>query len=193
MAYATHADGSFSEVLTHNPMRRGQQQSERTWRTYWGPAGGRQLKAMVGHIPKGWRMPALPRTASGRNYALFSAVMRWAGSEENLGWPALAELERLNALLPYPLDHAELRWIGKSVERYRAQWQAQGRFYTQAEIFAYQSARGQQSGKARRKNTQERDREIVALYRHGGYTQRQLATMFAISPMAVNHVIRRDK
>ena len=117
--------------------------------------------------------------------------MRWAGYEQHLGRPALAELERLNALQPYPLDHAELRWIAKSVERYRAQWQVQGRFYTEEEIFAYQSARGQRSGQARRKRTQERDKAITALYATGQYTQRQLAAQFGLSQMAISKILKR--
>ena len=102
----------------------------------------------------------------------------------------LAKLERLNALQPYPLDHSELRWIAKSVESYRAKWQAQGRFYTEEEIFAYQSGREQHSGQARRANTKERDKAITALYATDQYTQRQFAEQAGLTHLAVNHVLQ---
>ena len=53
LAYATQADGSYSETLTHNPMKKGQRQSERTWRTYWGPAGGAAPQGHGGPYPQG--------------------------------------------------------------------------------------------------------------------------------------------
>ena len=96
----------------------------------------------------------------------------------------------------YPnADHVfpvpEVQGIARSVERYRARWKAQGRFYSQAERTAWGTSRGIRSGQARRRLNETRDREIVQ-DRIEGLTIRAIAVKHNLTGRAVHHILTRD-
>ena len=126
--------------------------------------------------------------------------MKWAGSPANLGVPVLSALMAINAQVAkrhgkVPLDVGEVSGIAKSVERYRSRWIATGHFYTEAERTAWGRERGLKgglaSGKARRKRTESRDREIVE-DRAAGLSERAISQKQGLSKTTVHHILLRD-
>ena len=162
MAQKVEADAGYGQVLSHNPMVPVPSQR---LQTDWLRRRPYPLQEMAEIVPFGWRRPAVPSTGIGRNCSLFEAGMTWAGSPANLGVPVLPALMTINAKVASkhgkpPLDPGELSGIARSVERYRARWVAEGRFYTDAERAAWGRERGIRSGESRRKDTPlEHDRE----------------------------------
>ena len=162
MAQAVDADASYGQVLSHNPMT---PEPTQRLRTEWLRRQAYPLQELAEIVPFGWRRTAVPSTGIGRNCSLFEAGMKWAGSPANLGVPVLTALMAINAKVARkhgkpPLDAAEVSGIAKSVERYRAKWVAQGKFYSEADRSAWGRERGIKSGQARRKGTPlEHDRE----------------------------------
>ena len=154
------------EVLSHNPMV---PVAAQRLRTDWLRRQPYPLQELAEVVPFGWRRPAVPSTGIGRNCSLFEAGMTWAGSPANLDVPVLTALMAINAEVAKkhgkpPLDAGEVSGIARSVERYRAQWVKQGKFYSDAERSAWGRSMGLKggpaSGQARRKGTPlEHDRE----------------------------------
>ena len=187
------ADAGYGGVLAHNPV-------PPRWaglHTTWGREEPYELRELAEPIPKGWRRPHLPRTAIGRNVALFERGMRWAGSEANLGHPVLPALRVANREYfrehpAGPLPDGEVLSTAKSIERYRAEWVANGRFYTPEEREAWGRERGKASGRARRERTAERDAAIVAASAQG-VSIGDLAALHGLAKSTVHHVLTRER
>ena len=195
LAQVVKADAGYNGILSHNPMVPDASQG---LQTHWLRKRPYPLPELAEVVPFGWRKPAIPQTAVGRNCAMFEASMKWAGSPKNLGLPvlpaALSIYQQILADFPgasHPFLPAEVQGIAKSVERYRARWIKQGRFYTEAERSAWGRARGIRSGMARRKQTRARDLAIVQ-DRITGLSIRAIAARHGISYKATWHVLSRD-
>ena len=186
-AEAVGADRGYGGVLTHNPMARAQ---PRDVRTTWGRRDPYGLEDLAAPIPRGWRRPALPASAVGRNCAIFGALMRFAGHAENQLADLAAAAGGLNRQLDDPLDTAELAGIVRSVERYRAGWVARGAYYSAEEREEWGRACGLRSGQVRRERTVDRDVAILA-DRAAGVSQRAIAAKHGVSHGAVKRVLRR--
>ena len=186
-AEAVGADRGYGGVLTHNPMARAQ---PRGMRTTWGRRDPYSLAALAEPIPRGWRRPDPPASAIGRNCAIFGALMRFAGHQENQLADLAAAAGALNRQLDDPLDAVELVGIVRSVERYRAGWIAQGAYYSVAEREEWGRARGIRSGQVRRDRTAERDAAILE-DRAAGLSQRAIAAKHGVSRGTVENVLRR--
>ena len=193
MAQKVEADAGYGQVLSHNPMVPVPAQR---LRTDWLRRRPYPLQELAEIVPFGWQRPAVPSTGIGRNCSLFEAGMKWAGSPVNLGVPVLPALMMINAEVArkhgkLPLDAGEVSGIAKSVERYRVMWIAAGRFYTEAERSAWGRKRGMRSGQARRKCTEDRDRQIVR-DRVAGLSIRAIAEKHGVSYKATWHVLTRN-
>ena len=192
MAELVGADAGYAGVLTHNPMSRAHGPG---LRTTWGRREPYELAELAKVIPFGWRKPKIPRTGIGRNVSIFESLMAWAGSPANAGIEVLTAAHVLNEeYRGHPLgslDLGELLGIAKSVERYRARWVAQGRFYSEAEREAWGRARGRASGAARRGRTAERDARIVESVLQGE-SMRAVARAHGLSHVAVLDIVSRD-
>ena len=190
LAEITGADAGYAGVLTHNPMARAQGDDLKTVWLERDPYELRDVAAKI--IPSGWRLPAMPRTEIGRNCDLFRAGMTWAGSPVNLDRGVLQVLLALNQQrFDHPLDDVEVTGIARSVERYRARWIADGRFYAPEERSAWGQARGRKGGMARRQEVQDRDRAIVEAVT-GGQSMRSVAREHGLALRTVQHVMQRD-
>ena len=182
------SDPGYSGVLTLNPMY---QAHHGAFKAFWGCKHAYSLDELAEPIPKGWRRPVLAQTGVGRNVDLFRWLMKWAGSPANIGLAVLPVARAANDGLEVPMGDSEVAGLAKSVERYRAVWIAQGRFYTKAERQAWASALGLQSAVVRRAANAERDIRIIEGYA-AGWSQRHLAKLFKLSQNAIQNVIRRD-
>ena len=150
LAAKLKADAAYSAALAHNPMSRA---SQGRYRTDWLREAPYPLEELAAYIPKGWRRPPEPRTAYGRNDALFREGMKWSGQPRNWGkWSALeTHLWAVNASFVEPLNVRELAGIVKSIIRYQRRNLESGK---QQETFSFiQASRGLKSGMARRKGT----------------------------------------
>ena len=147
------ADRGYRAVLTHNPMAAAH--GPRLVTT-WGRLDPYRLDELGEVLPFGWRRPAVPATAIGRNCALFDALMRWAGQPVNEGFEVLPAGIAANQRFDMPLDAAEVAGIARSVERYRARWIAAGAYYTQEQKTLWGQARGRRSGAAQAHGRQGR-------------------------------------
>ena len=157
MGQVVGADAGYNGVLSHNPMVPDEAQN---LTTDWMRRRPYPLAELAEIVPFGWKRPAVPRTAVGRNFLMFQALMIWAGSPQNVGvevLPAAMAIYRdIEAAFPgarHSFPVSEVRGLARSVERYRATWIKQGRFYTAAERKSWGRARGVRSGEARRKGT----------------------------------------
>ena len=184
----TDADRAYAETLTHNPMRRAQNRSERAYKTYWGLRGGHSLKYMRAFIPKGWRVPRMPRTVSGRRSQLYRVAQKWAGSPHRIGVDVLPQVEWLNQQFDEPLPSSDVRSIAKSIEKSRAnRWT----YYTQEEILEWHRKGGKARVKQRRAQNAHRDADIVALHALGE-SQRTIAKRYGIAHTTVGRVLERQ-
>ena len=144
------ADSGYCGVLSHNPMSKAHGPD---FVTNWLHREAYSLPQLGEVIPMGWRMPVVSRTGVGRNCDLFLSLIRWAGRPENTVNNCLAAALVINQSFATPLDHGEVAATAKSVHRYRAQWIAKGRYFTQAQRTLWGRERGIKSGAARRKGT----------------------------------------
>ena len=199
MAQKVKADAGYGQVLSHNPMVPALAQR---LQTDWLRRRAYPLQELAEIVPFGWRRPAVPSTGIGRNCSLFEAGMTWAGSPANLGFPVLTALMAINAEVSRkhgrpPLGAGEVAGIARSVERYRARWIERGQFAEggDRERSAWGRSMGLKgglaSGKARRKRTEDRDREIVQ-DRVSGLSIRAIAAKHGIDYRAAWHVLNRD-
>ncbi len=124
----------FADVLKSDPgytsvlFRNGPVHTEREgWVvTYGGPPGGWTLYELADWIPEGWRRPRPPATAEGRNSSLFMSLCRFAGTSAGRTADLAREAARLNGAFAFPLPEREVGHVVKSVEGYRAGWEAEG-------------------------------------------------------------------
>ena len=200
------ADRSYRGVLTHNPMAAAH---GRGFKTGWGRHDPYTLDELAEVIPFGWRMPTKPAaisTEAGRNCYLFLACMGWAGSSANLAYAVLpaaiaANAEHFSDHPAGPLSYGDVQALAKSVERYRREWIAQGRFWGKREDGAMgqgrftwdseaQTRRGHRSGQVRRLATAVRDAEIVEAVERGE-AMRAVADAHGLTARAVHHIARR--
>ena len=122
-------------LLSHNPYPRAQGVE---LRTKWGCREPYTLAELAERIPRYWRAPVVePLTGLRRNCELFDACMKWAGSPHNRPVLVLDAALAFNAGFAQPLDSGEVKATSKSIERYRREWEAQGRFYTDEERTEY--------------------------------------------------------
>ena len=138
------ADAGYAGVLTHNPVYQGPLSDLGTW---WANPRPYDLATLAESIPPDFKLPTAPSSYVGRNCALFSACMEWAGRAANLGYDVLSVAELRNLDFNPPLDRKEVAGIAKSVERYRRRWEEQGRFYAPEEAREWGRRRGQISGR----------------------------------------------
>ena len=177
------ADAGYAGVLSRNPyMGRG-------GRTYWGRRQPYTLAELGELLPKGYRLPRLPKTAIGRNVSLFQALMRFAGRPANREVPLMPVAEALNEEFHESLPGGEIRSSVKSVAGYRATWIAEGRYY--GHDSATQQARQAKGAAARRERNRDRDRRIVQL-RDEGLTLRAIAADVGLGKDAVADVLRKS-
>lgn len=199
LAQVVKADAGYNGVLSHNPIVPDESQR---LQTDWLRKRPYPLQELAEVVPFGWRKPVIPQTAIGRNCAMFQALMKWAGSPANRGLPVLPaawaiyrDTLRQFPEASHPFTLGEAAGIVRSVERYRAKWEAEGRFYSEVERFAWGQRMGRiggpASGRARRKRTATRDREIV-MDRLDGMSDRAIAAKHRISRNAVRHVLARE-
>ena len=161
MGQVVGADASYNGVLSHNPMVPDQGQN---LKTDWMRKRPYSLAELAEVIPFGWKRPAVPQTAVGRNFSMFKSLMIWAGSPQNIDVEVLSaamsiyrEIEDAFPATHHSFPVSEVRGLARSVERYRATWIKQGKFYTVEERKSWGRARGLKggpaSGVARRKGT----------------------------------------
>ena len=149
------------------------------------------LFELSGFIPRRWRVPSVPKTTIGYNCRLFDAGMKWAGSRFNLGSTVLPVLVKINQVSDKILPFNEVQGIAKSVERYRARWIEQGRFYTEAETGEWGRNRGIRSGVVRRALVVERDLQIAKAVMDG-CSLTAAAAEHGITKEGVRRVMLRD-
>ena len=195
MAQKVEADTGYGQVLSHNPMV---PVAAQRLKTDWLRQRPYLLQELAEIVPFGWRRPVVPSTGIGRNCSLFESGMKWAGSPANLGVPVLTALMVINAEVARkhgkpPLDAGEVTGIAKSVERYRARWIERGQFGEEGarERSAWGRERGIRSGQARRKCTEDRDRQIVR-DRVAGLSIRAIAGKHGVSYKTTWHVLTRN-
>ena len=195
LAQVVKADAGYNGVLSHNPMV---PDASQRLKTDWLRKRPYPLQELAEVVPFGWRKPAIPQTAIGRNCAMFEALMKWAGSPTNRGLPVLPaayaiyqDTLRQFPEASHPFTLGEAAGIVRSVERYRSKWEAEGRFYSEAERSAWGRARGIRSGMARRKQTKARDLAIVGTVM-GGASVRSVALEHGIEPSTVSRILKRD-
>ena len=174
------ADRAYNGVLTHNPMAAAQGDE---FRTDWGDVRqGYTLGELAEIIPFGWRVPAVPRTAIGRNCGLFESLMRWAGQPVNEGFEVLPAAIASNRNMDQPMTYSEIAGIARSVERYRAMWRARGQFDARGDRqrSIWGRALGVRSGASRRAGTPlEQDREpwrVLGISRRTWYRKHRFGT-----------------
>lgn len=191
MAVRLKADAAYSAALGHNPMAKA---SRGKYRTDWLREEPYRLAELAAFVPKGWRRPPQPRTAYGRNHALFQEGMSWSGKPRNWGkWAALeTHLWAMNAGFIEPLGERELGGILKSVVRYQSRNLSTGK--QQRQFSFIQSRRGKKggrrSGEARRAKTVERDTAIIQAVQ-AGQSMRSVGRQFGLYHRAVQNIMAR--
>ena len=170
--HALGADPGYNGVLTHNPMRSAHRHGG--FLTHWGRKQPYSLGELSEVIPKGWRLPVKPTTESGRNCALFVALMKWAGSPANIGREVLAVGRATNDGLDVPLGDSEVAGLAKSVEGLPRRVDRQGAFLHRGRAGSGGRSLGLQGGVVRRAAKVHRDVRIVEGHR-AGFSTRELA------------------
>ena len=184
---ALKADRGYMGVLTHNPMSKAHGPG---FKTQWLRKDPYSLGELARVIPFGWKRPRVSCTDIGRNWDLFKAVQKWAGSEANAGVDVLPAAMAANQQFDSPLPPDEVRGIAKSVERYRARWIAKGKFYTPKQKTLWGRERGIRSGTARRKGTAGRDKAIVQAV-ESGRSLRDVGREYGLTAEGVRWICKR--
>lgn len=192
LAHATSADRGYNGLLSRCPT------FERTdLEVEYGREEPYTLAEIGEWIPKGWRRPSLPRTAPGRNCAVFEGLRRWAYKPRHWGASfdeVLAAARRLNALHEVPLGEREVLDIAKSVYGWVAE-RLESEEWTERTFRSKQAARGRKggikSGVARRRENAPRDEAIVKARLETGASHRDLAKQFDIDQSTVGRILER--
>ena len=171
---ALGADPGYVGVLSYNPVH-GDYSTRYPRHEPYG------LGELASVIPKGWRIPKVPTTEAGRNWALFMGLCKRGLRDTDSELEAIAFRMAVEARSAYPgADHAftdfEVRGILRSVYRYRDQWRIRGH---EPWWIARQSARALAGGKKRRAGVRERDLRIVVLL-DSGLSQREVAAVVGV-------------
>ena len=191
-AYAARldADDGYTGILSRNPMSRPHRGAART---SWGRRKGYELAELAEPLGglDGLKPPSVEtaRTAEGRNCVTFEASMRWAGSRKNLGKPVLPVAVATNKQFSRPMGFREVRGVARSVERYRAEWIDEGRFW--ALDSESQRAFALRGVEVRRKRVAERDAAIIEARKSTGATHRELGEAFNLHHATVGRILRR--
>ena len=196
LAEIIQADAGYNGVLSHNPMT---PDPEQRLKTDWLRREPYPLAELAEVVPFRWTRPRVPQTAIGRNCAMFEALMKWAGRAANQDLPtlpaAMAIYRETCSSYPaaaHPFPVREVEGIARSVDRYRRRWKEQGRYYSEAERRAWGRARGIRSGRARRRQTEARDRAILQ-DRLAGLSLRAIGSRHGLkSDNAVRHILARE-
>ncbi|MDE0716224.1 MAG: replication initiation protein [Gammaproteobacteria bacterium] len=169
---ALSADPEYTAILTHNPTFGNHLQTE------WGREEPYSLEELAEVIPLGWKAPKVCRNVMGRNCTLFDSLMTWAGRAENRSLDILPAAMIINQGFDFPLPVSEVEATARSVEKYRAGWEANG-WHSKA-FRGRQASRGRASGKARQEKATERLQAVIE-YRAKGLTQRAIAERLGAS------------
>lgn len=161
LAERLDADQGYAGILAHNPTP----PAGAGLRTEWRRRDPYSLDELARSIPESWRRPVVSRTGIGRNVDVFTSCMKWAGSAANLRDAVIGYAEAVNQRMDPPMDFAEVKGIAKSVERYRREWIAAGRFYTHTS--EEQAARRRRGVEKRRAALADRDAAMLAMHRAG--------------------------
>lgn len=166
------ADQSFPNTLARNPAY-----NHKDLDTWWCDRRRKGFGLDQLDVAEDRREPAvlLQESAVGRNVALFEGLMRFAGSWSNRDADLWERGSQINNLFDFPLPNNEVRSTVRSVERYRSNWIAQGRYYDHGS--EAQSERGIRSGAARRRAVVQRDVEILRMRLEGAYLDEIVAEM----------------
>ena len=179
-----NADPGYVGVLTHNPAYSGSLVQLTPW---WIRPQGYELRELLDYVPTGWRKPKLPKTAIGRNCALFESLMSWAGSPRNIELAAEPVAWALNQELDVPLGWTEIKGIARSVEKYRARWLAQGRFHTRTESLAWSHSRRKAGLRTRRNKARRRALQVQQLLA-GGMKKAEIARELGLHRNTVHYL-----
>ena len=187
------ADPGYRGVLTHNPMSKAHGPG---FVTNWMERSPRTLGQLGKVIPFGWKRPKVAVTPIGRNCSMFETLMKWAGKPENQKVPVLTAAHAINgeigqSLNRPPLDQSELAQVVRSVEKYRREWIAEGRFYSSEQTRAWAQERQARGVANRRKrhNLDERDQAIVQDRHVLNLSYRAIAKKWDISHETVRKII----
>ena len=127
LSVALRADRGYNGVLTLNPAWPGPEYETSYLRAWpW------ELRELGESIPDGWRIPAVPATAIGRNVALFqwavkeahrpraAEVIRFHGSKDCPYWEQIVAAKNHSEYGDFPrcLPDSEVRSIARSSARY---------------------------------------------------------------------------
>lgn len=181
---ALSADPGYAGVLTRNPaplIATGD-------KTEWHRRDPYELRELDDVIPQSWTPPRISTTGVGRNVNLFTDVMKWAGSKENISIPVLTEATQRNRKFDVPLPDSEVRRTARKISEYRDHWVTHG-WHSDKWIYR-QAARGRRSGQARRNRTRKRDVEIVAALA-SGMSVSEAARRWKLSRKAIRKIRNR--
>ena len=190
-------DPDYRGGLSHNPMSYAQ---GGRYRTTWGRREPYPLAELLAIVPKGYRRPKAPTTDASRNYAMFLALKKWAGSPANLHIPvidqALVWYEQMPAedrLQPHPYTLAEVRASARQVEKLRRDWIVRGQFGPVGDRERSEWGRRRQAigVKNRRKNNRRRDGAIVDDVLRGA-TLTATATKYGLTTRRIGQILERD-
>lgn len=191
-AITLQADPGYRGVLTHNPMSRAHGPG---FVTNWMEKKPRTFGELGQVIPFGWKRPKVAVTPIGRNCSMFETLMKWAGKPENQKVPVLTAAHAINGEIGRfhdkpPLEQSELVQVARSVEKYRREWIAKGRFYSSERRRAWAQERQARGVANRRKrhNLDERDRAIVRDRHVLNLSYRAIAKKWGISHETVRKI-----
>lgn len=189
---ALGGDRGYNGVLTHNPEYPGPEFHTDYLRTEpW------SLAELNKAIPRGWRIPARPLTAIGRNVTLFlwavkeahrprsAEIIRAHGADDCPEWERIVRAKHdawfgTGAL--FGLPDLEIRSVARSAARYSL------RQYSPRQFASRQAKRGKVSGAKRREAMAGRNRRIRELV-EAGYSQRAVAAMVGCNQSTVSRVM----
>ena len=143
---------------------------------------GFTLAELADWIPKGWRVPNAKRTGVGRNCDLFARLMRFAGSAAGRSADLVAAGHGINANFGEPLPDREVTDTARSVDRYRAGWEARG--WHRPDWIERQRARGARGGRksgAARRVKREPLRQAALHLLAGGLAVQDVAATVGVS------------
>lgn len=185
------ADPSFRNMLSRNPAY-----NDETLQVLWCDSRHKGFDLDQLDIKEDRREQAvlLEQSAVGRNVSLFESLMKFAGSWKHRDEDLLAFAEQINNQFEFPLLPNEVRSTVRSVERYRAKWIEERRYY---ELGSSETKRNiaqisqMKSVKAQRLNTRERDRQIVRAWLED-VSIREIAGEMGLSRQGAEKIIRRS-
>ena len=164
-------DRGFTGVLCHNPAWDGPE-----FKVEWCRSVPWELRELQERIPKGWRVPAPPSTAFGRNSTLFAWAVKEAhrprsakiihcGGRHCPAWEGIVHAKNEELFGWEKLPYSEVCWIAKSAARYSM------RQYSGQRFREIQRVRGTRSGASRRKDGSTVSREVSQPWKADGISR----------------------